>query len=280
MKRNRDILTDAFHDWRAHNVPRMAAAVSFYAIFTLGPLLIVVLSVASFLLGHKIAQGEFYLQMKDLLGAGGARFLLRILHPASRPGSATLIGLVALAWGSTAVFVEMQASLNAIWGVRPKPGAFIRGMLRARSFSFGLVMAIGALLVTSLIVSALISALGHGISGFLPWAANLFSFANFILSFAIATFLFAAIYKILPDVVLEWKDVRVGAIFTSFLFTIGKHIIGLYLGKTSISSAYGAAGSLIVVVLWVYYSAMIFLFGAELTRVRARSRSSPAKKVS
>ena len=274
MKSNRGILIETFSEWRAHNVPRMAAAVSFYAIFTLGPLLIVVMAVASLVLGHRMAQGELILQLKDFLGLGGARFIVKMLYSSSRPQSATLIGLFALLWGSTAVFVEMQGSLNAIWGVRPKPGGFIRGMLRTRAFSFGLVLAIGLLLLASLIVSALISVVGHGIAGLLPQAKHFFSFANFIVSFGVATFLFAAIYKILPDIRLEWRNVWIGAIFTSFLFTIGKHFLGLYLGKTAISSAYGIAGSLVLMLLWVFYSSQILFFGAAFTKNYTMRRGS------
>jgi membrane protein len=266
MEQQRNILVESFLDWREHKVPRMAAAVSFYAIFCLAPLLIMVTAIASLILGHKLAQGQLVFQLQEYLGYYGARFFVRMLQPSGHSGSVTIIGFLALLWGSTAMFAEMQASLNAIWGVRPKAGNFVKDLLRPRIFSFSLVATIGLLLFGFLLVSALIAAVGSGVTGWLPKTKAFFSLLNFVVSFAVVTVLFASIYKRLPDVVLEWRQVKVGAVFTAILFTLGKHLLGAHLGKSAISSTYGAAGSLVLVLLWVFYSSQVLFFGAAFTK--------------
>jgi membrane protein len=273
MNTQRGVLVEAFDDWRRLKVPHQAAAVSFYALFSAAPLLVLVLSTASLVLGHKLAHGAFVLQMREYLGPAGTQFFLTVLHPVHRHHGATLIGLIAWGWGTTAAFAEMQGSLNVLWGVRLKQGGYLRGVLRSRFFSFGLVFSTGFLLIASLIATALVSALGHGVTGFLPQAKWLFSTATFAIAFTVETFLFASVYKILPDVVLAWDDVWPGALFTSVLFTAGKYFLGMYLHGASITTAYGAAGSLVLLLLWVFYSSQILFFGVIVTRIRFARRN-------
>lgn len=260
------------------------AAIAFYATTSLAPILLIVVAIAGMAFGHEAAQLALSAQIAGLMGPHSAELLQATIENASQKEAGTLasiLGLVTLFVAASGVFGEMQLALNEIWKVKPS-GATISRMVRARIASLGLVAALGFLLLVSLVVSAAISALGEVINADLPFGTVILSAINGIVSFALITLLFAAIYKVLPDRSLQWRDVGIGAAVTGFLFTIGKSLIGWYIGTSAISSSYGAAGALLVVLLWVYYSAEIFLLGAEFTRaysVRHGSRSDLKNKV-
>ncbi|MER8408501.1 YihY/virulence factor BrkB family protein [Mesorhizobium sp. M0185] len=260
------------------------AAIAFYATTSLAPILLIVVAIAGMAFGHEAAQLALSAQIAGLMGPQSAELLRATIENASQKEAGTLasiLGLVTLFVAASGVFGEMQLGLNEIWKVKPS-GATISRMVRARIASLGLVAALGFLLLVSLVVSAAISALGEVINAYLPFGTIILSAINGIVSFALITLLFAAIYKVLPDRSLQWRDVGIGAVVTGFLFTIGKSLIGWYIGTSAISSSYGAAGALLVVLLWVYYSAEIFLLGAEFTRafsVRHGSRSDLKNKV-
>ncbi|MER8385784.1 YihY/virulence factor BrkB family protein [Mesorhizobium sp. M0166] len=260
------------------------AAIAFYATTSLAPILLIIVAIAGMAFGHEAAQLALSAQIAGLMGPQSADLLQATIENASQKEAGTLasiLGLVTLFVAASGVFGEMQLALNEIWKVKPS-GATISRLVRARIASLGLVAALGFLLLVSLVVSAAISALGEVINAYLPFGTIILSAINGIVSFALITLLFAAIYKVLPDRSLQWRDVGLGAVVTGFLFTIGKSLIGWYIGTSAISSSYGAAGALLVVLLWVYYSAEIFLLGAEFTRaysVRHGSRSDLKNKV-
>lgn len=260
------------------------AAIAFYATTSLAPILLIVVAIAGMAFGHEAAQLALSAQIAGLMGPQSAELLQATIENASQKEVGTLasiLGLVTLFVAASGVFGEMQLALNEIWKVKPS-GATISRLVRARIASLGLVAALGFLLLVSLVVSAAISALGEVINAYLPFGTIILSAINGIVSFALITLLFAAIYKVLPDRSLQWHDVGLGAVVTGFLFTIGKSLIGWYIGTSAISSSYGAAGALLVVLLWVYYSAEIFLLGAEFTRaysVRHGSRTDLKNKV-
>lgn len=260
------------------------AAIAFYATTSLAPILLIVVAIAGMAFGHEAAQLALSAQIAGLMGPQSADLLQATIENASQKEAGTLasiLGLVTLFVAASGVFGEMQLALNEIWKVKPS-GATISRLVRARIASLGLVAALGFLLLVSLVVSAAISALGEVINAYLPFGTIILSAINGIVSFALITLLFAAIYKVLPDRSLQWRDVGLGAVVTGFLFTIGKSLIGWYIGTSAISSSYGAAGALLVVLLWVYYSAEIFLLGAEFTRaysVRHGSRTDLKNKV-
>jgi membrane protein len=253
-------------DW----VPRMGAALAFYTAFSLSPLLIIVVAVAGLIFGPDAARGQLAEQVSGMVGEQGGKFVQDILANANEPASgigAMLFSFALLLFTASGVFVELQDALNNIWGVAPKPDRGLWGIVHDRLLSFGMVLVVGFLLLVSLVVSAGLSALsklaGLGDVGLTAGTVN------FVVSCAVVTVLFAFFYKVLPDAKIAWSDVWVGAAVTSVLFTVGKALIGLYLGRATIGSAYGAAGSLAVLLLWVYYSGQILLFGAELTRAYA-----------
>ncbi|TGQ35702.1 YihY/virulence factor BrkB family protein [Mesorhizobium sp. M00.F.Ca.ET.216.01.1.1] len=254
------------------------AAMSFYATTSLAPILLIVVAIAGMVFGNDAAQLALSAQLAGLMGPQSAELLQATIENASSRTTGTLaaiLGLVALFVSASGVFGEMQLALNEIWKVKPGKTSISR-LVRARAASLGLVAALGFLLLVSLVASAAISALGEIINAYLPYGTIILSAINGIVSFALIALLFAAIYKVLPDRALRWRDVGVGAVVTAFLFTIGKSLIGWYIGASAIASSYGAAGALLVVLLWVYYSSEIFLLGAEFTRaysVRHGSRS-------
>jgi membrane protein len=254
------------------------AAMAFYATTSLGPILLIVVAIAGLVFGHEAAQLALSAQISGLMGQESANLLQTALESASGKSSGTwaaIIGFITLFVAASGVFGEMQQSLNTIWKVEPQ-GSSLSRMVRARAASLGLVAALGFMLLVSLVASAAISALGNLINAHLPFGTLVLGLINAVVSFFLITAMFAAIFKILPDRTLEWRDVRIGAVVTAALFTLGKSLIGWYIGSSAIASSYGAAGGLLVILLWVYYSAEIFLLGAELTRaysVRHGSRS-------
>lgn len=268
------LLKQTVNAWFADNAPRLGAALAFYTLLSLAPLLIVVVAIAALAFGQKAAQGQLIWEIQDLVGPEGARAIQDLIQSAYKPAAgtmATILGLSTLVLGASAVVVELRDALNLIWHV-PEVAAFssVRGLfrlIRERFYLFGLILGVGFLLLVSLALNAAAAALGSVLGSRLHTSESVLHVAVFLISFVVITCLFAAIYKFLPDVQLKWSDVIVGACFTSMLFTIGKQLIGIYLGKASFGSTYGAAGSLVVVLVWVYYSAQLFFFGAEFTKI-------------
>lgn len=274
-------LRQTFSAWSDHEAPRLGAALAFYTILSLAPLIILIIAMVALVFGHSAAQDQILSQVQGMTGQDGAKTVRAMIEHAQKPASGTfasIIGLITLLFGASGVFGELRSALNKIWEAKPETSSGILGMIRERFFSFGMVLAIGFLLLVSLILSAGLAALGKFFGGVLPMPEFVLSGINFLVSLAAISVLFALIFKYVPETKIAWKDIWVGAIATAFLFTVGKFLIGLYLGKAGVGSAYGAAGSLIVVIIWVYYSSLIFFFGAEFTHVLERSQGSPAQE--
>lgn len=257
------------------------ASIAFYAMTSLAPLLFIVIAIAGLAFGRDAAQGAIVAQLGGMMGRESADLLQDVIKGASSATAgvfAAIAGVVTLILTASGVFGEIQSALNAFWRVEEESlteekenlGTTISNLVRARAASIGLVAALGFLLIVSLAVSAGLTALGDYINAQLPFGETILGTLNFVISFALLTALFAAIYKVLPDRPLAWGDVIVGALATALLFTLGKTLIGLYIGSSAVGSTYGAAGALIIILLWVYYSAQIFLLGAEFTKVYAR----------
>ena len=266
----------AFKGWVKDDAAGMGAALSFYTLFSMAPLLLLVIAVAGMVIGADTARELIFTQLNSMLGEKGAGAIQGVLEAAdSRKEGfvAAAISLFTLVLGATTVFAELRKDLDKIWQHQPKAEGGIWGTVRARLFSFGLVLTIGFLLMVSLALSAAVTVLGKYVAGALPF---LLRGLEFIISFLLITGLFAMIYKILPSGRIEWRDVWVGAAVTSLLFWVGKYLIGLYIGKSAVASPFGAAGTLVVVIVWVYYSAQIFFLGAEFTRAYALSRTGSA----
>ena len=279
------LLKDTVAKWLEDQPFQLAAALSYYTLFSLAPLLVIVISIAGFAFGRDAAQNRIVETIQSLVGRESAAAIQAIIQNASsKPDSgflSTMLGLIILLVGAGGVVGQLQTSLNTIWGVTPKAGRDIWGFVRQRFISFGLVLGIGFLLLVSLAVSALLTGLSRFIGDLFGASAFVAHAFDFVVSLIFVTALFAMIYKILPDVNIEWRDVWIGAALTSFLFSIGKIIIGMYLGSTGVTSPYGAAGSLITILLWVYYSSLISFLGAEFTQVYACEYGSgivPAKQ--
>lgn len=275
------LFKDTIAEWNEDNVPLLAAALAYYTIFSLAPLLIIAIAIVGAVFGEEAARGEIVRQIQGLVGVEGAKFIQSMVQNASQPGSggtvATVISTLVLLFGASGVFGQLQTALNTIWEVKPKPGRAIKSFLQSRFLSFAMVLVIGFLLLVSLVLSAILIGISSYFSGFFPEFVILGRLLNFILSFAVITLLFASIYKFLPDVEVPWRNLWVGAGVTALLFNIGKFLIGLYLGNSSVGSTYGAAGSLVVVLIWIFYSAQILLFGAEFTQVYSKYRGEPIR---
>jgi membrane protein len=263
--------------------PTLGAALAYYTVFSMAPLLIIVIAIAGLFFGQEAAQGQIFDQLRGLLGEESGKAMQDMVQNASaKPATglvAGVIGVVTLLFGASGVFGQLQTSLNAIWNVQPKPGRGILGVVQDRILSFGFILVVGFLLLISLVLTAAIAVVGEWFSGMLPGIQPLAHIVNFVLSLALVTLLFAMIFKFLPDAKVAWHDVWIGAFITAMLFIVGKFALGLYLGKSAVGSSYGAAGSLIVLLLWVYYSSQILFFGAEFTQVYANrfgSRLAPA----
>jgi membrane protein len=266
------LLTETFHQWNEDKPFQLAAALSYYTVFSLAPLLIIAIAVAGLVFGREATQSQIMNTMQGLVGPQGAQAIQAMIQNASTPNSglfATIVGLVTLLLGAGGVVGQLQDSLNTIWGVVPKPDLGFKGQLRTRFISFAMVLGIGFLLLVSLVVSAGLTAFLQFVGGASVGESIVWHGVEMLVSFGFTTLLFALIYKVLPDVYMAWKDVWIGAAMTSLLFTLGKFLIGLYLGKSSVTSAYGAAGSFVVILLWVYYSSLVFFFGAEFTQAYA-----------
>ena len=256
------------------------AAIAFYTVTSIAPVLLIVIAIAGLAFGRDAAQNAITAQLSGLMGQQTAEVLQSAVASAAGKSSgivATVVGIITLFATASGVFGEMQSALNAIWKVQPT-GTTVSRLIRARAASLGLVAALEFLLMVSLVVSAALAAFANQINSILPFGRLLLSGLNFVVSLTLISVLFAAIYKVLPDRHLEWHDVGVGAVVTAVLFTIGKALIGLYIGSSAVASSYGAAGALIILLLWVYYSAQIFLLGAEFTKVYANRHGSKQEK--
>jgi membrane protein len=267
------LLQETFTEWSEDKASRLAASLAYYTIFSLAPLLIIVIAITGTLFGEEAARGEIVQQIQGLVGKEGAEFIELAIKNASKPEEgniASIISILVLLLGATGLFAELQDSLNTIWEVKPKPGRNMFNIIHQRFLSFAMVVGIGFLLLVSLVISAALSAITTYFTNVLPGVDLIWQIINFILSFSITTVLFGLIFKVLPDVKIAWSDVLIGAVITSILFSLGKFLLGHYLGNSSFSSTYGAAGSLMVILAWVYYAAQILFFGAEFTQVYAR----------
>ncbi|KAA6464921.1 YihY/virulence factor BrkB family protein [Acidobacteria bacterium AB60] len=282
LKRLAFLFRRSFEDWNQHNASRLGAALAFYTILSISPLVILTVSIISLLYSQSDAKAHLLDQVQQLVGWQGRVSIQSILESGRHYKSgifSTLAGFITLIVGASGVFQELRADLNLIWNVDPKSASGIRGMLKERVFSFGLVLAVGFVLLVSLVVSAALTAISQFFSHLLPIPPILLEIFNNLVSLVGIALLFAAILKYVPACTVEWRDVRVGASLTAILFVIGKALLGVYLGMSSTASSYGAAGSLVVLVIWVYYSAQIFYYGAEFTHVHGlhnRGKLEPA----
>ena len=266
--------------WWDDDAIRLGASLAYYTLFALAPILLVATAVAGIVFGAEAARGQIVGQLDQLVGPDGARAVQSLLEGAShrRAGMlASVLGGITFVVAATGAFLELQAALNTIWRVKPNPRANVRGFVLDRLRSFGLVVAIGFLLMVSLAVTASLAAFHAWLAQRSPSIPLTWSGVNVLASVVVTTALFALLYRFLPDVRLRWRDVTTGAFVTAILFTIGQQLIGLYLGQSGVSSSYGAAGSVMILLLWVYYSCQILLFGAEFTRVYAQRHGANAR---
>jgi membrane protein len=271
-----EVLKCAGSQWLEDKAARLGAALAYYSIFSIAPLLIIVIAIAGFVFGHQAVEGQVSEQIRDLVGEEGANAIQAMVANASKPGSgiiATVVGVAMLFLGATGLFGQLQDAMNTVWEVQPKSGRGILGILKDRLLSMSMVLGTAFLLLVSLVVSTALEALGGRLLGDAR-AGVLGQAINFAVSLVVITLLFAMIYRFLPDARIAWRDVGLGAAMTALLFVLGKWCIGLYLGQASVGSTYGAAGSLVVLLVWLYYSAQIFLFGAEFTKAYANRYGS------
>jgi membrane protein len=275
------LIKESISRWSEDRAPSMGAALSYYTVFSLAPLLLIVIGIAGLVFGEEAARGAIIEQLQGLLGDESARAVNELVDNAGKTQTgivATIVGVVTLLFGASGVFVELQDDLDRIWKAPPRVGAGIINFIRARLLTFGMVLAIAFLLLVTLVVHAALAALGKYWGGIFEATEWLLQLINFLISFGVVTVLFAMIYKILPNLTIEWDDVWIGAIATAFLFTLGKLLIGLYLGKSAVASSYGAAGAVVILLIWMYYSAQTFLLGAEFTYLCAHHYGSRISK--
>jgi len=275
-----ELLKETFGSWSEHRGLRLGAALAFYTIFAIAPLFMIVLAIAGFWFGEEAARKGLFDQLNGLVGERGAEAIQAIVASADRPKAgiwASVIATITLFIGAGGVFVQLQDALNTIWQVRREPGRGLRSFVRDRLLSFAMVLAIGFLLLVSLIISAGLSALGNYMSGMLPAEDIVWQVINFVVSLVLIALLFGMMFKVLPDVNVRWRDVWMGAGLASVFFTVGKWALGLYLGRSSVTSAYGTAGSLVVVLVWVYYASQTLFVGAEFTRAYTKRAGHPVQ---
>jgi membrane protein len=270
IKQYWSISKDAFDGFMDDNAMRMGASLSYYTLFSLAPMLLIIISLGGIFFGREAVQGQIYGQIDGLIGSDAAKQVQDILKNAQRSGQSTwaaVVGVVTLLIGATGTFAEMQDAINFIWGLKPKPKVGIVKYLLTRFLSFSLIISLGFLLLVSLVVNAVLNAFSQKVELlFSDATVYIFWFINLFVVWAVIASLFTVIFKVLPDGKIKWKDAFVGAGFTSLLFMIGKYVIGLYLGNSSVSTTYGTAGSIVIILSWVYYSALILYFGAEFTK--------------
>lgn len=283
VKRFYSLAKESVQSWLDDYAPSMGAAIAFYTVFSLAPLMMIVIGIAGFFWGEEAVRGELLRQVGGMVGENGAAAVEGVIRSSAEETeqgiAAAVASAVVLVVGATTVFAELQSALDRIWEVpesNKKSG--IWNLLRSRLLSFGLVLSLAFLLLVSLIVSTMLSALGGWLGGLMPGWETLLQVVNIVVSFSILVVLFAMIYKFMPQAEVAWRDVWVGAMVTALMFEIGKLLIGLYVGKTAVASSYAAAGSLVVVLIWVYYAAQVFLLGAEFTWVYAKRHGSRKKR--
>jgi len=267
VQRYFSLFKEAWTEFSKDKAQRLAAALAYYTLFSIAPLLLIAIAIAGLIFGRSQAQEAIVAQLRTLMGDAGARAITEMLASAAKPKTATfaiVIGVVTLLVGAAGVFGQLKDALNTIWEVEEKKGGGIVGFIKGRFLSFAMVVGVGFLLLVSLIIDAALALLDKAL-----WQP-----VQLIVSFGVITVLFAMIFRFLPDIRIKWRDVWFGAAFTSLLFVIGKFALGLYLGKSAIGSSYGAAGSLVVLLVWIFWSANILFFGAEFTQVHARRHRS------
>jgi len=275
-----ELLKMTYSEWSKDKVPRMGAALAYYTIFSLAPLLVIAISIAGLIFGADAVQGQIMGEIQGLIGPDSAKAVQTMIQSADKPANSTiasLMGLIVLLVGASGVFTEMQDALNTIWDANTNAKTGWWNYLRGRFLSFGMVLGIGFLLLVSLVLSAALAAMANYLESVVTIPAALLHSVDFLFSVFFITVLFAWIFKLLPDVRIPWSDVWVGAVLTSVLFTIGKSLIGFYIGKSVTASTYGAAGSLVIIVAWIYYSAQLLYFGAEFTHVYSEQCGSQCK---
>ena len=274
------LLGSALRAWWDDDALRLGASLAFYTLFAIAPILIVATAIAGIVFGAEAVRGEIVGQLEQMFGHPGALAIQDLLEGASQRRSgilATVIGSVAFVVAATGAFLELQGALNTIWRVKPNPGRYLTAFLIDRLRSFGLVVALGFLLMVSLAVTTALAAVNGWLGRLSPNMPLIWSAFSTLLSLLVTTGMFGLLFRFLPDVQLRWRDVTTGAMVTAVLFTIGQQLIGLYLGKSTVASSYGAAGSLMILLLWVYYSCQILLYGAEFTRVWAARHGARPK---
>ncbi len=269
-----ELLKRAFSGWIEDKAQRMSAALAYYSLFSIAPLLVITVGLVGAVYGEKAASGQLYEELKGAMGSESAEAIQSMVRSASKPNQgalATAIGFIILMLGASGVFNELRDALNTIWGVKSKPTVGIVGMLHGKLLNFGMVLGIGFLLLVSLMISTAIAGLNQRLESVLPLPAWIWATVAFIISLGLVTTLFALIYKVLPDVQIRWRHVWFGAFITAVLFEIGKTGLSWYLGREGIASTFGAAGSIVLLLLWVYYTSCILFFGAEFTQVYAEA---------
>ena len=274
------LIKEAFNQWWNEDRPfELAAALAYYTLFSLAPLLVIAVAVAGFFFGREAAQDQIVQTLSGFVGKDAGLVIQTSIENAAKQQTsdsiiAVIIGVALLLFGAGGVIGQLQSSLNMIWGVEPKPGQGVLGFIKERFISYAMVLGVGFLLLVSLVVSAALSAFDQFLEGAMPGAGILLQVIHFVVSLGLIAFMFAAIYKFMPDARVAWKDAAIGGFLTALLFNIGKFLIGLYIGQSSVASVYGAAGSIVTLLLWIYYSSLIFFFGAELTQVYAAKYGS------
>lgn len=277
-----EIVRTAGEEWLDDRAPRIGAALAFFTALSLAPLLVIALALAGLVYGEEAARGEVSSRLAGFVGTDAARTVESVLANPSTPRAGVvslIVGLVTLVVGATGVFVELQEALNDVWKVRPRPGRPVRTFVRARAMSAGMVLGVGFLLLVSLILGSGIDAVGRAVGGQVLGSGAALLVANLALTFVVEVVLFGMIFKVLPDAALAWRDVFTGAVVTAVLFNLGKYLVGLFLGYSGVATAFGAAGSLMAFLVWLYYSALVLVFGAEVAKVtaaRAGRRIPPA----
>ena len=275
------LLKESFKGFSDYKVPKLSASLAYYTVFSLGPLLIVIIFLCSIFLGREAIEGSIYTQMQGFVGDDAAKQIQDIIKNASITGKGTIaatIGIITLIVGATTVFGEIQDSINDIWGLKPKPKLGWLKLIKNRLLSFGIIASLGFLLLVSLAVTAIVEGIGNRLKAAFPDVAVVFFYIfNLILTLGVTTLLFAVIFKVLPDAKIKWRDVWAGAITTSVLFMIGKFAISFYITKSEVGSTYGAAGSLVILLVWIYYSSIILYFGAVFTKAYAVKYGSTIK---
>ncbi|HWB79739.1 MAG TPA: YihY/virulence factor BrkB family protein [Nannocystaceae bacterium] len=272
------VLRETAGNWSADNASRLAASLAYYSAISIAPLLLVIIAIAGFVFGEDAARGAVMDQLGGFIGWESAQTVESMVDSANKPRTgvlATIVGVVILLFGASGVFGELQSAMNLIWNVEPKPGRGVWTFLRHRFLSLSMVLGVAFLLIVSLVVNAGLTALGGLLAGYLPGAPFVWGLLGQAISFVVVALLFAMIFKVLPDAKVRFRDVWLGAFMTAALFQLGKFLVGLYIAKADVASSYGAAGSVIVMLLWIYYSAHIFFFGAELTQAVAAARGEP-----